>query len=224
MKYQISQNPVGIVEFDLDDGDIVTAESGSMVYSKGDIRLETKKRRGGLLKTLKTAALGGESFFINEFITGPQGANLGLSGPVLGDIAEISIDKEYLVQSGAYVCSTGDLTLDTQWQGFTKGMFGTNLFMLKTVGEGIMFVNALGGIIKGTLEVGEKMSVDNYQLVAFPSTCNYIVKKHGNLKTTIFGGETLVVEIEGPGDIYMQTKNAMEFARFIYSFMPKPRR
>ena len=93
------------------------------------------------MKSLKAAALGGESFFVNEFIAQENNCKLGLTGNMLGDIEVISVDEEFIVQSGSFVGSTSGLTLDTKWQGFTKGIFGSNLFMLKTVGIGDMFVN-----------------------------------------------------------------------------------
>jgi len=140
---------------------------------------------------------------------------------MLGDIEIIKVDEEFIVQSGAFVGSTGELTLDTKWQGFTKGIFGTNMFMLKTVGTGDMFVNAWGGIIKTVLKDGEKMILDNYQLVALSASASYRVTKHGNFKTTLFGGEALVMEIIGPGIVYFQTKNVMEFVRALIPFLPK---
>ena len=165
--------------------------------------------------------LGGESFFVNEFVAQEDGCRLGVTGNVLGDIEMIRVDGEYIVQSGSYVASTGDITLDTQWQGFTKGIFGSNLFMLKTAGSGDMFVDGWGGIRKEQLGDGERMILDNYQLVAMTATARYDIRKHGNLKTTLFGGEALVIEIAGPGTVYYQTKNLMEFARALSPFMPK---
>ena len=147
---------MGLIEFTLNQGEKVTAEAAAMVFMKGDIITETRMRKGGFLKSLKAAALGGESFFVNEFIAQEDGCTLGLTGNMLGDIEVISITDEFIVQSGAFVGSSGDLTLDTEWQGFTKGVFGSNLFMLKTVGSGDMFVNAWGGIIKKELQPGEK--------------------------------------------------------------------
>ena len=93
--------------------------------------------------------------------------------------------------------------------------------LLKTVGTGDMFVNAWGGIIKKELKDGEKMILDNYQLVALSSRASYRVTKHGGFKTTLFGGEALVIEIVGPGTVYLQTKNIMEFVRAIIPFLPK---
>ena len=212
---------MGLIEFTLNEGEKITAEAAAMVFIKGNIETETKMRKGGFLKSLKAAAFGGESFFINEFIAREDNCKLGLTGNMLGDIEVIKVDEEFIVQSGSFVGSTSDLTLDTKWQGFTKGIFGSNLFMLKTVGTGEMFVNAWGGIIKKQLGVGEKMILDNYQLVSLSSTAEYRVTKHGNFKTTIFGGEALVIEIIGPGTIFFQTKNIMEFVRAIIPFLPK---
>ena len=69
-----------------------------------------------------------------------------------------------------------------------------------------MFVDAWGGIRKEYLAEGEKMILDNYQMVAMTATADYTIRKHGNLKTTLFGGEALVIEITGPGTVYFQTK------------------
>jgi uncharacterized protein (TIGR00266 family) len=223
LKYEIMKNPMGLIEFTLNLGEKVTAEAAAMVFMRGDIITETRMRKGGFLKSLKAAALGGESFFVNEFIAQEDDCTLGLTGNMLGDIEVIPVTDEFIVQSGAFVGSSGDLTLDTKWQGFTKGIFGSNLFMLKTVGTGDMFVNAWGGIIKKELASGEKMILDNYQLVALSATADYRVTKHGSLKTTLFGGDALVIEIIGPGTVYLQTKNIMEFARALIPFLPQRR-
>jgi uncharacterized protein (TIGR00266 family) len=221
LEYEIVKNPMGLIEFTLNKDEKIVAEAAAMVFMKGNMITETRMRKGGFLKSLKAAALGGESFFVNEFIAEEDNCKLGLTGNMLGDIEAIDVNEEFIVQSGAFVGSTTDLTLDTKWQGFTKGIFGSNLFMLKTVGNGQMFVNAWGGILKKELESGEKMIVDNYQLVALSSTADYRVTKHGSLKTTLFGGDALVIEIVGPGTVYIQTKNIMEFTRALLPFLPK---
>jgi uncharacterized protein (TIGR00266 family) len=221
MEYEIIKNPMGLIQFTMKKGETITAEAAAMVYIKGDIETNTRMRKSGFLKSLKAAAFGGESFFVNEFIAHEDNCKLGLTGNMLGDIEVIHVDEEFIVQSGAFVGSTGGLTLDTKWQGFTKGIFGSNLFMLKTMGEGDMFVNGWGGIVSTKLEPGEKMILDNYQLIALSSTADYRVSKHGSLKTTLFGGEALVIEITGPGTVYFQTKNLMEFVRALIPFLPK---
>ncbi len=221
MEYEIIKNPMGLIQFTMKKGETVTAEAAAMVFIKGDIETNTRMRKSGFFKSIKAAAFGGESFFVNEFIAHEDGCILGLTGNMLGDIEVIHVDEEYILQSGAFVGSTNGLTLDTQWQGFTKGIFGSNLFMLKTMGKGDMFVNGWGGIVSQKLAPGERMILDNYQLVALSSSAQYRVTKHGSFKTTLFGGEALVIEITGPGTVYMQTKNFMEFVRAVIPFLPR---
>jgi uncharacterized protein (TIGR00266 family) len=109
--------------------------------------------------------------------------------------------------------------LDIKWQGFTKGLFGQGLFMIKVSGEGKLFINTFGAIDKHTLESGKSLIVDNFHLVAFSDTCDYDVRKFGGLKSTILGGEGLVTEIRGPGDVYIQTKNLREFVEWLWTLL-----
>lgn len=202
---------MSILEVHLKKGETVTAEAGAMVFMKGDIEINTKLR-GGILKTFKVSLLGNESFFVNNYTAKEEGCILGLTGPPVGDIIEIPItnDEGFIVQSGAYIASTPGVDIDTKWQGFTKGIFGSELFMLKVTGEGKVFCNAYGGIIQKQIAAGEKMILDNYHLVALSLNSDYRVTKFGGLKNTILGGEGLVIEIIGPATLYFQTKNLKE--------------
>ena len=212
MDYNIVKNPVGILEVTMDKGDVITAEAGALVFMKGQIDIKTRMRKGGFFQSLKVAALGSESFFVNDYIANEDGCQLGLTGPPIGDIVRIPIGEEcgFIVQSGAFVCSTSGINLDTKWQGFTKGIFGSELFMLKATGRGDLFANAYGGIQEKELKAGERLVLDNYHLVALGMNADYKVVKLGGLKTTLLGGEGLVTEITGPGKVFSQTKNLKE--------------
>jgi len=91
--------------------------------------------------------------------------------------------------------------------------------MIKVSGKGLLFINTFGAIDKHTLKPGETMIVDNFHLVAFSDTCPYKVTKFGSLKETILGGEGLVTEITGPGDVYIQTKNLREFVDWLWTLI-----
>lgn len=212
MHYKIIKEPMALLEVQMSAGERIIAESGAMVYAMGDVEIKTKMREGGLFAKLKVTALGGESFFVNEFIAKGD-CSLGLTGPPIGDIVRLDIlqGNGFIVQAGAYVASTPGVAIDTQWQGFTKGLFGSEFFMLKATGQGDLFVNAYGGIVQKDLQAGERMTIDNYHLVALSEQARYQVIKVGGMKTTILGGEGLATEITGPGSVYFQTKNLREF-------------
>jgi uncharacterized protein (TIGR00266 family) len=217
MEYKIVKEPFGLLEVTLNRGEKVTAEAGSFVYMKGNIQIKTKTREGGLFQKFKLKALGRESFFVNEYEAQEDGSQIGLTGQTIGDIFTLSIGQEegLILQSGAYIASTPGVILDTEWQGFTKGIFGSSLFMLKVSGQGELFANVYGGIIKRELGTAEKLSIDNYHLVAMSSNASYEIKKFGGLKSTILGGEGLVTEVTGPGLIYLQSKNIKELVSYL---------
>jgi uncharacterized protein (TIGR00266 family) len=211
MQYRIVKEPMAMLEVALTTGEKLTAEAGAMVYTKGDVEIKTRMRQGGFLNKIKVSALGGESFFVNDFIA-KGNCMIGLTGPPIGDLVRLDVQSGngYILQSGSYVASTEGVIIDTKWQGFKKGLFGSEFFMLKATGHGGLFVNAYGAIIPKELKAGEKMLLDNYHLVALSEKASYKVVKVGGLKTTILGGEGLATELTGPGTVYFQTKNLRE--------------
>lgn len=228
-KYEIKYRPsYSLLEVHLPNGSFITAEAGALIYMSGNVEVRTRTRIGqsGLLGTLKVSVLGGETLFINDYFASGGESKVGFVSAPLGDIArlEINQNKGYIIQSSAYIASTPNVALDTQWQGFTKGLFGQNLFMIKTLGEGDVFINTFGAIDKHELGLGEKLIVDNYHLAALSTTCEYKVRMFGGLKSTLLGGEGLVTEVTGPGEVYVQTKNPMEFADWLWRYIgPKVR-
>jgi uncharacterized protein (TIGR00266 family) len=145
---------------------------------------------------------------------------LFVSAP-LGDMAHLKVSpgNGYIIQKSAYVASTPQVDLDIKWQGFTRGIFGQGLFMIRVTGSGDLFINTFGALEKIELQPNEELVVDNFHLAAFSESCRYEVRKFGGLKSTILGGEGLVVSVKGPGDVYIQTKNPAEFAEWLWSLL-----
>jgi uncharacterized protein (TIGR00266 family) len=205
----------------LDPGETITAESGSMTYMNPNVNVKTRMREKSLLGTLGLKFLGRQSFFVNDYTAASgQGEAAFVSAPV-GDVEvlEITPNQGYIIQKAAYIASTQDVNLDVQWQGFTKGLFGQGLFMIKVSGTGQLFINTFGAIDKHALKQGETIIVDNFHLVAFSDSCKYKVTKFGGLKETLLGGEGLVTEITGPGDVFIQTKNLREFVEWLWTLI-----
>ncbi len=222
MKYEIKYKPsYSMLVVQLEPGESITAEAGAMTYMGPTVEVRTRMREKSFLGTLGLTFLGRQSFFVNDyFAASSQGEAAFVSAPV-GDIEmlEVGSNHGYIIQKAAYVASTQSVDLDIQWQGFTKGLFGQGLFMIKVSGQGSLFINTFGAIDKHTLQAGEKMIVDNFHLVAFSDSCQYRVTKFGGLKETLLGGEGLVTEITGPGDIYIQTKNLKEFVDWLWTLL-----
>ena len=191
MKYEIKYKPsYSMLVVNLRPDEIITAESGAMTYMEPNIDVKTRRRENSILGSIGLKLLGRQSFWVNDYkAEHNQGEVAFVSAPV-GDIEtlEIKRDKGYIVQKSAYIASTQNVELDVKWQGFTKGLFGQGLFMIKVTGDGTLFINTFGAIDKHTLKQGQTLIVDNFHLVAFTDSCDYKVKKFGGLK------ETLLVE------------------------------
>jgi uncharacterized protein (TIGR00266 family) len=222
LDYEIKYKPsYSMLVVKLEPNETVTAEAGAMTYMEPNIDVKTRKRERSLLGTIGLALLGRQSFFVNDYKAKDTHGEVAFVSAPVGDIEtlEVKPNQGYIIQSASYIASTQNVELDIKWQGFTKGLFGQGLFMIKVSGEGKLFINTFGAIDKHTLDAGKSLIVDNFHLVAFSDTCNYDVRKFGGLKSTILGGEGLVTEIRGPGDVYIQTKNLREFVEWLWTLL-----
>ncbi|KUG14202.1 hypothetical protein ASZ90_016167 [hydrocarbon metagenome] len=222
MKSEIRYKPsYSLLVVTLSPGESIIAEAGAMTYMQPTITPKTQKREKSILGSLSKALIGGQSFFVNEFTATDGTGEVALSAAPLGDIETLSVaeGKGFIIQKASFIASQQGVSLDTKWEGFTKGLFGQGLFMLKATGSGLLFINTFGAIDKHVLAPGEKLIVDNFHLVAFSDTCQYVVRKFGGLKETLLSGEGLVTEITGPGEVYIQTKNIREMAEWIWTII-----
>jgi uncharacterized protein (TIGR00266 family) len=222
MKYDIKYKPsYSMLVVNLEPNETLTAESGSMTYMSPNTDVHTRRREKSILGSIGLKLLGRQSFWVNDYkAIGSPNEVAFVSAPV-GDIEtlEVTPKRGYIIQKSAYIASTQGVDLDVQWQGFTKGLFGQGLFMIKVSGEGTLFINTFGAIDKHELKPDETLVVDNFHLVAFSDSCNYKVKKFGGLKETLLGGEGLITEIRGAGDVYIQTKNLREFVEWLWTLL-----
>lgn len=217
MKHRILSRPsYSLLELELENSEEVLAESGAMVYMRNvDISPEMK---GGLLSGLKRSFLGGESFFVNRFVSKGKGL-LGLSPSYNGDIAHIKLLGKLYAQSGAFLASSPDLKIDVKWGGAKTFFAGEGLFLLKLEGSGDLFLSSFGGIEE--INVDGSLSVDTGHIVAFEETLDFRIRKAGGLKATILSGEGLVAEFSGEGKVWIQTRSIAEYIGWLVSLLPK---
>jgi len=222
LEYEIKYKPsYSMLVVKLEPNESITAEAGAMTYMDSNIDVQTRRREKSILGTLGLKLVGGQSFFVNDYATQQNPGEVAFVSAPVGDIEtlEVKPNQGYIIQSSSYIASTQNVELDIKWQGFTKGLFGQGLFMIKVSGDGTLFINTFGAIDKHTLKPDQTMIVDNFHLVAFSDTCDYKVKKFGGLKETLLGGEGLVTEIRGPGDVLIQTKNLREFVEWLWTLL-----
>jgi uncharacterized protein (TIGR00266 family) len=222
MKYEIKYEPsYAMLVVDLEAGESIVGEAGAMTYMTPSIDVQTRMRERSILGTIGLSILGGQSFFVNDYVATGGPGQLALGAAPVGDIQVLKVEpgKGFIVQKASYLANTDNIELDVKWEGFTKGLFGQGLFMIRTYGSGNLFVNTFGALDRHELGPGEELVVDNFHLVAFADSCDYEVRKFGGWKETILSGEGFVTHIRGPGEVYIQTKNLREFVDWIWTLL-----
>ena len=208
--YKIYGDDMQLVEVELDPGEGVRAEAGTMTYMEDGIEMQTSTG-GGLFKGLKRMVTG-ESFFITTFLNnGREKQRVAFAAPYPGKVIRIDLAAfggRFLCQKDAFLCAAQGTEIEI---AFTKklgaGLFGGEGFILQRLeGDGLAFVHAGGTIIEKDLAAGESLRVDTGCLVAFAHTVDYDIKFVGGFKNALFGGEGLfLARLTGPGKVYLQS-------------------
>jgi uncharacterized protein (TIGR00266 family) len=222
MKVEIKYKPsysLGVVT--LDPNEELQVEGGSMVSMSSDVHIETKAR-GGILKSLGRALLGGESFFQNTYQAGPSGGEVTVAPALPGDLFLLELNGEsMMVQSGSYVASSNGINVDTKWGGAKTFFASEGLIMLKVFGQGLAILSSYGAIHELDLADGQRYTVDTGHLVAFTENMGFNVRSVGGLKSTLFSGEGLVVDLTGPGKVLLQTRSTDALLSWLIPKLPK---
>ena len=204
----------------LSPDETIQVEGGAMVGMSTGITLETKAK-GGVLKSLARSVLGGESFFVNTYKAPATGGEILLAPTLPGDMVERPMQGEDLmVQSGSYVASSEGIEIDTKWSGAKTFFAREGLFMLRASGVGTLLLSSYGAIHEFDLGAGQSYTIDTGHLVAFSEGMGFNVRKVGGLKSTIFSGEGLVVDLTGPGKLLMQTRSEDAFLSWLIPKLP----
>lgn len=218
--FRIQGDDMQFVEVELDPGETVVAEAGSMMYMTPGIEMQTvfgdpSAGGGGFFGKILSAGkrvLTGESLFMTTFSSrGPGKQQVAFAAPYPGKIVPMDMSQlggELMCQKDSFLAAAKGVQVGI---AFTKkigaGLFGGEGFILQRLtGDGLAFVHAGGTIAHRRLAPGETLRVDTGCLVAFQKSVEYDIKFVGGIKNTIFGGEGLFfVQLTGPGDVWLQS-------------------
>jgi len=204
----------------LDKGEPVQVEGGAMLAMSPDMDMATQAK-GGVRHSLGRSLFGGTSFFLNTYTGKQTGDTVALASPLPGDLAVVELNGEaLLVQSGSYLASSKGVQVDTKWEGAKNFFSGAGFVMLRVSGHGTLILSSYGAIHKMTLEPGQRFIVDTGNLISFSDSMKFKIKKVGGWKSTLFSGEGLVVDLKGPGEFFLQTRNPPWLISWIDKHIP----
>ena len=224
LQFEITQRPdFAITKVDIPAGQKIFAEPSAMVSMSPNVHLEAGFK-GGLGKTFGRF-LGGESLIINTFTAQDGPGEIMFAGGAAGDVAYHRLNGNTMyLQRGAYMFNSEGVEVTGSWQG-AKGFFsGEGLVLLKASGVGDLFFNSYGAIMP--IDVTDGFMVDTGYIVAFEDTLQYHVtvlpglRAGGKIKSFFFGGEGLVCQFAGQGRVWVQTRQAKSFLRWVTPYRP----
>ncbi len=221
--YEIFGDDMQLVEIELDPGESVLAEAGAMNYMDSRIKMETifgdgsgadaGKGLGSKLLSAGKRALTGEGLFMTVFQNADpvNKAVVAFASPYPGKIIPVDLDtfdQTLICQKSAFLCAAKGVNVGIHLQKkLGAGLFGGEGFIMQRLtGDGIVFLNAGGTIIKKTLGEGETLKIDTGCLVAMSATVDYDVALQNDIKSGFLGGEGLfLATLTGPGEVWLQS-------------------
>ena len=222
MKYNITGSNLQIANIELDAGEELVTTGGAMVYTTGNIAMETKME-GGFMSGLKRS-ISGAGMFLVKFK--PQGGTgiVGIGGSAPGKIIELDISKKvWICQKSSYLASERDVKIDIAFQKkLGSALFGGEGFVLqKLSGNGMAFAHACGDLVQYDLKPGEMVKVSTSHVVAWEDGVTYDISSVGGVKNVLFSGEGLfVTTLTGPGRIILQSMTLYDLAMALSPFLP----
>ncbi len=207
MRYEIKGTPLPVVICNLEQGEKMITESGSMSFMTPNMQMETEA--GGIGKAFGRM-FSGDSMFRNIYTAQDGEGTIAFASSFPGSIIpfEISSGKEIIVQKSGFLASEMSVELSVHIQKkLGAGFFGGEGFIMQRLsGHGTAFVEIDGAMLEYELASDQSMVIDTGYLAAMEATCSMEIKQVPGLKNKLFGGEGLFnTVISGPGRIWIQT-------------------
>lgn len=221
MQYQMQGGAFPVVICQLQHGEQMITEKGSMVWMSPNLSMETK---GGGIGKMFSKAFSGESMFQNIYTANGNGMiAFGSSFP--GKILALNIEpgREMVVQKSAFLASETSVELSIFFhRKLGAGFFGGEGFIMQRLsGQGTAFVEIDGELVEYTLAPGQQLIVDTGNLAGFETTVSMDIQQVPGLKNKLLGGEGFFHTIvTGPGRVWLQTMPISSVAAAISGFIP----
>lgn len=222
MRYNITGEPMPVVICDVESGESMITEKGSMCWMSPNMEMKTSA--GGIGKAFGRM-FSGESMFQNIYTArGGQGM-IAFASSFPGSIraVEITPDRPIVVQKSGFLASEAGVELSVFFQKkMGAGFFGGEGFIMqKLSGRGIAFLEIDGSAVEYDLAPGQQLIVDTGNLAMMDETCSIDIQSVKGVKNVLFGGEGLFnTVVTGPGHVVLQTMPLSAFAGSIASVLP----
>jgi len=222
MKYEIKGGNMPVVICNLEAGESMFNDSGSMVWMSPNMKMETSG--GGVGKALGRM-FAGESIFQNIYTSQGGEGMIAYASRFPGNIiaVEVTPDKPVICQKSAFLAATSGVDQSIYFRKkLGSGFFGGEGFIMeKLAGTGVVFLEIDGSAIEYQLQPGQQMVIDTGCVALMEESCQMDIVQVKGLKNIAFGGEGLFnTVVTGPGKLVLQTMPISSFAQAIMPYIP----
>lgn len=223
MRYQILGETLPVVICELEGGEKMINEGGSMSWMSPNMLMETTTN-GGLGKALGRM-FSGEKMFQNIYTAQGGPGMIAFASSFPGSIRpfHISPGQEMIFQKSAFLAAEMGVQLSVFFnKKFSAGLFGGEGFIMQKVsGQGTVFAEFDGHVVEYELQPGQQIVVDTGHLAAMTAGCTMEIKSVPGVKNMLFGGEGVFnTIINGPGKVWLQTMPISNVAGALRPYIP----
>lgn len=225
MQYKIVGEPMPAVICELQNGESMITERGSMSWMSPNMEMRTNA--GGVGKALGRL-FSGESIFQNTYTANGAGMiAFASSFPGAIRVVQVTPDRPVVAQKGSFLAAESGVELSVFFQKKLGAGFlgGEGFVMQKLSGNGLAFLEIDGSAVEYELQPGQSMIVDSGNLAMMDATCSMDIVTVKGVKNALFGGEGLFnTVLTGPGKIVVQTMPVSGVAAAILPYLPADRK
>ncbi|AKA48346.1 hypothetical protein IX51_03720 [uncultured archaeon] len=223
MKYEII-NPQGgyaVLKTRLAHGEEFYSMPGTVTSLHG-VNFASQ-RKGGLLGGLKRSLLTGTNMYKDKlyFESDPGEAVVAPRFP--GQIAEVQLEQDMFAHSHSFLAAENEVEIGSKSLGVRSLLANDTLFWVslqRNPGKKV-WLSFFGDVIKMDVKANERVSIEHGHFVAINADAKFNIRFLG-IKRALLGGEGLyMVDIEGPAQVWLQTRNLEAFIQMVAAQVPR---
>lgn len=218
MNFEIFGKALPMIRFDLEKGESVYTQTGSMFFKSSNVSMKTISL-GNTAEDVSNV-ITGDTIFVTEYSSLNGDGEITFTGELPGEMITVAIDKsrELIIQKNAFLCAPKEIKLDMEVsKKLSADLINREGFILQRVsGQGTAFLMANGNAIIRTLNHGETLDVSPGNIVGFDSTVKFSIDLIPGIKNMLFGEEGyFFIQLTGPGKVILQTQNFTDLVEHV---------
>lgn len=203
MRSEISSYPNTYLQVELDQGEHVLTERGSMIFAQGDYSISTKYEVKNLNSWI-LRILEGKSFRYNIYQAKSK-TSLLFTPDKNGELLKLDVSdkRPIIIEPSAHFARIGEVELTMIKQSAFKNFWDG--FKMRTKGKGELVLIGYGKIIEKVIDTEKEIWVDEDYLLAYDESLEVRAVTRG-VKELVSSGEGFLYGIKGKGNIWLQTR------------------